>query len=71
MNNKFFPKPGEECLFRSEGYTWAKDFVWCKYHGKLINNEGLIIELVKTSPPLTCVDSFDPKRTEFKAKPEG
>ena len=65
MSN-YFPDVGDECLFRSEGSLYTEEFVWCKFHGKLINNEGLIIEFIKTSPPLTCVDSFDPETTYFK-----
>ena len=60
------PGVGVECEFKSPGSHFAENFVWCKYHGTLVNGEGLIIEHLKTHPTLTCVDSYDPALTTFR-----
>jgi hypothetical protein len=65
-NVKYFPQAGDECQFKSLGSYYAEDFVWCKYHGKLVNGEGLIVEYVKATPDITVVDAFDPELTEFR-----
>jgi len=59
------PPVGAVCEFSSNGHH--NGFVWCKFHGKIINNEGLIIEFVSpTNRKFTIVDSFDPQFTKFR-----
>jgi hypothetical protein len=59
------PPAGTECEFSSDGHH--QGFVWCKFHGKIINNEGLIIEFISpTNRKCTIVDSFDPRLTKFR-----
>ena len=59
------PKVGVECEFSSVGHH--EGFVWGKYHGKLVNGEGLIIEFRSNSnSDATIVTSFNPDVTEFR-----
>lgn len=58
------PPVGAECEFSSVGHH--DGFIWCKYHGYLVDGKGLIIEYHKSSKILTCVAGFDPKLTTFR-----